>query len=108
MCEQMKGQCVSCACPSEIPEPPLPQSVYREVSEYGAVRPGHYMAEIEAIDFIEANNLNFNLGNVIKYATRCHRKGDPIVDLQKAMYYIRREIAAISEAEARIGCDNAR
>ena len=49
---------------------------------------------IEAIDFIEAHNLNFNLGNVIKYITRAGKKDgeDSITALRKAQWYLEREI----------------
>ncbi len=48
---------------------------------------------LEAIDFIEAFNLNFNLGNVVKYIVRAGRKtDDSLADLQKAEWYLAREI----------------
>lgn len=49
---------------------------------------------IEAIDFIEAHSLNFNLGNVIKYITRAGRKDgeDSLTALRKAQWYLEREI----------------
>jgi hypothetical protein len=55
--------------------------------------PPHYTAGgIETIDFIEAKNLNYNLGNAVKYITRAGLKGDRAEDLQKAKWYIEREI----------------
>lgn len=55
--------------------------------------PNHYnVGDIEVIDFIDSWGLNFNLGNVIKYVTRSDYKGNKIEDLQKAIYYIEREI----------------
>lgn len=55
--------------------------------------PHHYICGgIEAIDVIEAFNLNFHLGNVVKYILRAGRKGDRIEDLKKAMWYLNREI----------------
>lgn len=55
--------------------------------------PKHYnIGDIETIDFIDSWGLNFNLGNVIKYVTRCNYKGNKIEDLQKAIFYIEREI----------------
>ncbi len=59
--------------------------------------PSHYRAEsgIEAIEVIEAWNLDFNLGNVVKYICRDGLKdtGDaPLENLQKAMWYLQREI----------------
>ena len=56
--------------------------------------PPHYKSGgIEAIDVIEAFELGFNLGNVLKYVLRSGRKGDALTDLRKAKYYIDREIA---------------
>ena len=53
----------------------------------------HYnIGDIEVIDFIDSWNLNFNLGNVIKYVARCDYKGNKLEDLQKAIFYIEREI----------------
>ena len=48
----------------------------------------------EAIDFIDAHRLNFNLGNVIKYITRAGRKDgeDVLTALRKAQWYLEREI----------------
>ena len=55
--------------------------------------PNHYnVGDIEVIDFIDSWGLNFNLGNVIKYVVRSDYKGNKIEDLQKAIYYIEREI----------------
>jgi len=47
---------------------------------------------IEPIDVIEDWNLNFNLGNVIKYVARAGKKDDKLTDLKKAKWYIEREI----------------
>ena len=49
----------------------------------------------EVIKVIEAWNLDFNLGNVVKYIARAGRKdgADLIEDLQKARWYLDREIA---------------
>lgn len=57
--------------------------------------PPHYtVGGIEVIDFIEAKALNFNLGNVVKYLSRAGEKdSDPLQDLQKARWYLNREIA---------------
>jgi hypothetical protein len=55
--------------------------------------PPHYTSGgIETIDFIEAKKLNYNLGNVVKYITRADLKGFKKQDLEKAMWYLRREI----------------
>jgi hypothetical protein len=55
--------------------------------------PEHYkVGGIETIDFIEAKNLGYNLGNVVKYITRADHKGNKLQDLQKAQWYLNREI----------------
>lgn len=56
--------------------------------------PPHYKAGgIETIDFIEAKKLNYNLGNVVKYITRADLKGNRKQDLEKAMWYLNRELS---------------
>lgn len=55
--------------------------------------PSHYQGnEFEVIDIIEDYDLNFNLGNVIKYTLRAGKKGDFKTDLRKAIWYLNREI----------------
>lgn len=54
--------------------------------------PPHYQHGIEPIEFIESHNLNFNLGNVIKYVSRAPFKGTEAEDLKKAKWYLEREI----------------
>ena len=57
--------------------------------------PDHYQtsAGLEAIDVIEAFFYDsFHLGNVFKYIARAGRKGDYVEDLQKAAWYLQREI----------------
>ena len=55
--------------------------------------PAHYKAGgIETIDFIEAKNLSYHLGNVVKYITRADLKGDRLENLKKAQWYLDREI----------------
>lgn len=57
--------------------------------------PKHYGGDknpFEAIKVIEHYNLNFNLGNVIKYVLRSGKKNSTIEDLEKAKWYISREL----------------
>lgn len=55
--------------------------------------PAHYRdGGIETIDFIEAKQLGYSLGNVIKYVSRAGKKGDRLEDLKKAQWYLAREI----------------
>lgn len=46
----------------------------------------------EAIKVIEAWGLGFNLGNTLKYISRSGKKGDFLQDLEKAAWYLNREI----------------
>jgi hypothetical protein len=55
--------------------------------------PPHYkIGGIEVIDFIEAKNLSYHLGNVIKYIARADHKGNKKDDLLKAQWYLTRAI----------------
>jgi len=55
--------------------------------------PSHYkVGGIETIDFIEAKQLDYHLGNVIKYITRANHKGDRMENLRKAQWYLNRAI----------------
>jgi hypothetical protein len=57
------------------------------------INPDHYKSgTIEAIDVIEAFNLNFDLGNAVKYILRCGKKDSPKIELEKAKWYIDREL----------------
>ncbi len=57
-------------------------------------QPPHYKSAggIESIEVIESFELNFNLGNAIKYILRCNKKGNKKQDLEKAQWYINREL----------------
>ena len=58
--------------------------------------PTHYnYCVYECIDVIEALDLNFNLGNAFKYIWRCGFKDDEIQELEKAIWYLQREIDRI-------------
>lgn len=55
--------------------------------------PGHYnTGKIEVIDAIDDWNLNFNLGNAVKYIARAEYKNKKSEDLKKALWYIQREL----------------
>jgi hypothetical protein len=61
-------------------------------------QPYYHSGTYEAINVIEAWGLNFCLGNVIKYVARAGRKTDnPIEDLEKAKWYIEREIEKLKQ-----------
>ena len=47
---------------------------------------------IQPWNFIRSQELNFHLGNVIKYVCRAGYKDDDIEDLSKALHYLSNEI----------------
>jgi len=64
--------------------------------------PEHYGGDenpYEAIKVIEAWDLDFNLGNTVKYISRAGKKSPDTYkeDLRKAMWYLERALNKISE-----------
>lgn len=61
--------------------------------------PSHYCEgrRCEPIDVIEDWDLGFNLGNVVRYVSRAGRKDDIVQDLEKARWYLDREIQRLKE-----------
>lgn len=71
-----------------VMEKELPVTMHDPVNH-----PAHYkVGGIETIDFIEAKRLNYNMGNAVKYITRADHKGNRKQDLEKAIWYLRREL----------------
>ncbi len=66
------------------------------MSKYEKVNhPEHYQTgALEAIEVIEAFELNFSMGSAIKYILRAGKKPgeDSVEDLQKAIWYLQREV----------------
>ena len=62
--------------------------------------PAHYGGDTtyETIKVIEAWELNFNLGNVVKYISRAGKKDNTKTkeDLEKARWYLQRELGKYS------------
>lgn len=53
--------------------------------------PDHYTAGgIECIDYIEAKDLGYHLGNAVKYISRAGLKGNKLQDIEKAIWYLNR------------------
>jgi hypothetical protein len=51
----------------------------------------HYRKlKIQPLEVIEAWNLGFHLGNVVKYIARAKLKGQEKEDLEKALFYLKR------------------
>jgi len=82
-------------------DPPVPETpqVHDAVD-----RPSHYTqhpAGIECIQVVE--HLGFNVGNAIKYLWRQGLKDNRLEDLQKAAWYIQREILRVERSAPRVG-----
>ena len=72
----------------EFPEPVTHKQSGSSVDHPAHYNPGTY----ETINVIEAYNLNFCLGNAIKYILRAGKKNIKSEDLQKAIWYLQREL----------------
>lgn len=58
------------------------------------INPEHYKSHPSGVECIKiTEHMGFCLGNAIKYIWRADLKGDSIQDLEKAVWYIQREIA---------------
>ena len=69
--------------------------------------PPHYnQSMIQPIDVIEDWDLNYNLGNLIKYISRYRYKGSPLQDLQKAQWYLERAISVLERGETSEQCNS--
>ena len=66
------------------------------MSRENKTQPDHYKTkhDFDVIDFNKAYNLNFNLGNVVKYIARAGKKEgeSSLDDLKKAINYLQREM----------------
>lgn len=80
--------------PAPVQQIELPVVLVDETPREDVVNhPSHYkVGGIETIDFIEAKQLNYHLGNVVKYITRADHKGSRLENLKKAEWYLKREI----------------
>lgn len=68
--------------------------------------PKHYMSHPSGIETIQiTEHMGFCLGNAVKYIMRCDYKQDAIQDLEKAVWYIQREIERRKSASVKIAID---
>lgn len=78
-----------------------PEDVFaptRQPKKYDAVNhPAHYTAHPSGIECIQiTEHMNFCRGNAIKYIWRAGEKGNEVQDLEKARWYIDREIKRLT------------
>lgn len=76
----------------------LPAGEWVDIMDNHVNHPKHYnsISGVECIDIVE--QFNFNRGNAIKYIWRAGLKGDEIEDLEKALWYIQREIDRVKRS----------
>lgn len=61
------------------------------------INPIHYRSHPSGVEAIQVTeHFNFCLGNAIKYIWRAGMKGDAVTDLEKARWYIDREIERLN------------
>lgn len=101
------GACVFCSPEEEkayrkyYPKPqdtPVYMKWHRKILASDVIKneinnPPHYTAHPSGVECITiTEHMSFNLGNVIKYIWRADEKGKDIEDLEKAAWYLNREI----------------
>jgi hypothetical protein len=60
--------------------------------------PSHYTrGNVEVWDFIRDQDLNYHLGNAIKYICRAGYKDSKVDDLKKAIHYLENELEHTSD-----------
>ncbi len=63
--------------------------------------PPHYnQGNIEVIEFIEDQQLEYHEGNAVKYICRAPHKGRQAEDLKKAIWYLTRKLELVEAAAA--------
>ena len=80
----------------------------KETEQHDPVnKPKHYTEHPSGIECIQiTEHENFCLGNAIKYIWRAGRKSDAIEDLQKAIWYVQREINRLEKQRGNHATDN--
>ena len=86
--------------PRQIPSTLVPNAVasMHLYADDMVNHPSHYkVGGIETIDFIEAKQLDYHLGNVVKYISRADHKDEKLENLKKAQWYLNRAVANLSK-----------
>lgn len=61
--------------------------------------PDHYQSsKFEVIDIIDDFDLDFYLGNVVKYVLRAGKKDEILQELKKAQWYLNRKVDLLEKA----------
>lgn len=94
---------VTCGtCKKEITAKPCDCGISLAETKEQVNHPKHYnTGKFEVIDVIEDWQVDFHIGNVIKYVSRAGRKTDDteIQDLKKALWYLQRKIDLLEKKD---------
>lgn len=70
------------------------------VSFHPVNNPKHYCSHPSGVECIQVTeHMNFCLGNAMKYIWRAGQKGGVIQDLEKAVFYLNREIERLKKEQ---------
>lgn len=65
----------------------------RPLTDPDPINPSHYKSHPSGIECIQiSRHMTFNCGNAIKYIWRHDQKGNPVENLEKAIWYLNDEI----------------
>ena len=89
------AECQKCGLRYDINDPCPPPCGHTEAGMTDPVNhPKHYTSHPSGIECIQVTeHMSFCIGNAVKYLWRADLKNDAIEDLEKARWYIEREIA---------------
>jgi hypothetical protein len=74
-----------------IPKPPITKKAKPKADMVN--HPPHYTSHPSGAECIQiTEHMGFNLGNALKYIWRADLKGSAVEDLEKAIFYINREL----------------
>ena len=89
----------------DVDAEPIDTNVEEQSIENDPVNhPSHYTdTKIEVMDYIEDKGFNFALGNAVKYISRAGKKdkNKTIQDLEKAEWYLNREIERLKKLQGK-------
>ena len=78
-------------------EPTIGELTYDEATNKNVDHPPHYTSHPSGVEAIQiTEHMNFCVGNAMKYLWRAGLKDNAIEDLQKAQWYINRELERLN------------
>ena len=82
---------VSAVVETSLPKTPITKKAKPKADMVN--HPPHYTSHPSGVECIQiTEHMGFNLGNALKYIWRADLKGNAVEDLEKAIFYINREL----------------